>query len=101
MEKPRELPIPPPALAVEGGFEVVRVWVANRAPHVSLATEVWKDPAAWGILLADLARHVARAYEQTEGRDQQDVLTRIHAGLLAELTKSTSKVTGKVQDDES
>lgn len=98
MEKARELPIPAKALAAEGGFEVVRVWVANRAPHVSLATGVWKDPAAWGILLADLARHVARAYEQTQQLDQQQVLERIRAGLVAELTVPTDKPTGRVED---
>jgi hypothetical protein len=95
-EQARELPIPPRALVAEDRFELVRVWIANRAPHVSVATGVWKDPAAWGILLADLARHVARAYEETKQMNQKEVLDRITTGLVAELTAATDKPTGRV-----
>ena len=45
------------------------MWITHRALHVTLRTAAWKNPAPWGILLADLARHVANAYEKGEGLD--------------------------------
>jgi hypothetical protein len=59
------LPIPEPALADPGARELLRVWAARGAQHVSIATGLWKDPGAWGIALVDLAPHIARAYELT------------------------------------
>jgi hypothetical protein len=44
---------------------------------------MWKDPAAWGLMLADLASHVANAYER-EGYDRSDVLIRIYEAFDAE-----------------
>jgi hypothetical protein len=44
-------------------IEVVRVWVAKGGQHVSINPFVWKDPEAWGIVLADLAGHLANAYK--------------------------------------
>lgn len=80
---PRELPIPAAAIADEDSVELVRVWAALSKQHVSIATDVWEDPAAWGILLVDLARHAARAYEQTTGMPQDEALARIRKGMEA------------------
>jgi hypothetical protein len=79
-----ELSIPPSALASATAMELVRVWAAGGKQHVSLAAEMWDDPASWGIILVDLARHVAGAYEQTKGLDRAKVLGRIKAGFDAE-----------------
>jgi hypothetical protein len=76
----------PQAVAVDPeAFELLRVWVANKQQQVSLRTGVWEDPAAWGIMLADLARHVAESYRQEEGRDVAATLARIKAGIDVEL----------------
>jgi hypothetical protein len=64
-----ELPIPPAALTDDRARELVRVWASGGSQHVSLATGLWSDPAACGIMLVDLARHLARAYEQSGSRD--------------------------------
>jgi uncharacterized protein DUF5076 len=53
--------------------------------HVSLRMGVWEDPAAWGIMLADLARHVAASYAQDARLDPGEALERIKEGLDAEL----------------
>ena len=57
--------------------ELIRVWAAGGEQHVSLATEVWEDPAAWGLVLVDLAKHVAVTYQQTRGDAAENVLRRI------------------------
>ena len=86
MSYPKDELAPPPASTVDAkSFEVARLWVANDAQHVVLRTDVWPDPAAWGIVLADLARHVALAYQQRDGHDLEDVLERVLAGFHTEL----------------
>jgi Domain of unknown function (DUF5076) len=92
----KELPIPSAAKTDARARELLRVWAAQGKQHVSLATDLWHDPAAWGIMLVDLAKHVAAAYQQTTGKDFVDVLTRIREGLDAEWDTATDEPTGGV-----
>jgi hypothetical protein len=91
-----ELPVPPAALKDPNATEIARIWAAGGKQQVSLATELWNDPMAWGLMLVDLARHVANAYCQTEGRDPADVLRRIRAGLDAEWSSPTDAPKGRL-----
>jgi len=80
----------PPAIAVTNSeaVEVLRVWTAPGAPqHLTLRT-CWKDPGAWGLLLVDIARHAARAY-QRDGQDPQQVLGRMRELFDAEWSSPT------------
>ena len=90
----KELGIPPAAASDRNSAEIARVWIADGRQHVSLNTRAWKDPAAWGLLLVDLAKHVANAYEQLEGCDRQQTLARIKAGFDAEWDHATDEPTG-------
>ncbi|MBX3193399.1 MAG: DUF5076 domain-containing protein [Labilithrix sp.] len=83
-----ELPIPHGAAMNDDSFELARVWMAAGNQHVSLATGVWEDPAAWGIMLVDLARHLAATYEAS-GMSREAALERIRAGLDAEWSSAT------------
>jgi hypothetical protein len=96
MSKAQELTIPGSAKTDPKSFEILRVWVADRGQHVSLKADVWKDPAAWGLMLADLTRHVANAYYQDAGLDQNQTIQRIKAVLDAELRSPTDEPTGHV-----
>lgn len=83
------LELPPIAAEIEA-IEVLRVWAApGRSQQLTLRT-TWKDPGAWGLLLVDIARHAARAYER-EGRDPQDVLRRIRELCDAEWSDATDE----------
>ena len=84
-----ELPIPPAALSDKNARELVRVWAASSQQHVSLAAGLWDDPAAWGIMLVDLARHLAKAYEISQGFTFDVALTRIREGMEAEWVEDT------------
>lgn len=97
MAETDELSIPDAAKRDPKSFELLRVWIAEKGQHVSLRTSVWSDPAAWGIMLVDLAHHIANAYQQTEGRDKVEVLKRLRAGLDAEFSKRTDTPTGKLR----
>jgi hypothetical protein len=84
----RELPPPPDATRTPEAAEILRAWAAPGKPaHFSLRT-TWQDPAAWGLMLADLARHAAQAYER-DGRNPTEALARIRAGFDAEWTVPT------------
>lgn len=52
----------------------------------------WKDAGAWGLLLADIARHAANAYGN-EGYNHAEVLTRIRQLLDLELSNPTDTPT--------
>jgi len=97
MSNTDQLPIPEPARKDPESFELLRVWIAHKGQHVSLLADMWDDPAAWGILLADLAQHVANAYHDQKGFDRAKTLERIKAGLDVELNSPTDSASGKVQ----
>ncbi len=78
------LPVPDAVKDDENAVELVRAWVASGDLHIAVATGLWKDPAAWGIMIVDLAKHVARAYETEEGKDYEHTLLRIKSGFDAE-----------------
>ena len=90
-----ELGVPPKAEADPAAFEIARVWVASGGQQVSLRHYQWSDPAAWGILLADLTRHLANAY-QDSGRDRVDTIRRIREGFDAEMDSPTDEPTGRI-----
>ena len=94
MAQNKELLVPAAAKEDSGSFELARVWIANKAQHVSIRVGVWNDPAAWGIMLADLAQHVANAYEQDEAIERSRVLQRIKTAFNAEIDSPTDAPKG-------
>lgn len=94
----RELTVPPEVERDPNARELVRVWAAESAEHVTLASGLWDDPGAWGIVLVDLARHLANAYRQTHGMSEDHVLRRIRECFEAEWSAPTDTPTGSVQE---
>ena len=95
-KRPKELLVPPAAKSDPKALELVRVWAIHGQQHVSISPEVWEDPATWGIMLVDLARHVANYYSQQRGMNREEVLSRIKALFEAEWESPRSEVTGGV-----
>ena len=93
--KRSELQIPDAAKKDSDAVEILRIWIADGSQHVSIKTGVWKDPAAWGLMLADLCNHVANAYA-AEGLDRAQALRRVHQGLQAEMESPTDEPTGGI-----
>ncbi len=77
----KELPIPSEVLNQEWAIELASLWAAGGKQHISIAQGVWEDPANWGILLVDLARHIAKTYPDIS---EEEVLSRIKEGFDAE-----------------
>jgi Domain of unknown function (DUF5076) len=87
---------------VEGdpnALEVARIWAAHGRQHVHIRTGLWEDPAAWGIMLVDFARHIANAYEADGRGDYFEVLARIRQTFDAEWDSPTDIATGQLTPD--
>jgi Domain of unknown function (DUF5076) len=82
-----ELPIPGPAAENKDAREILRIWGAGGKQRISIDTEGEGGPAGWGIVLVDLARHVAVAYEQSGEMKGTEVLDRIKRAYEAKWRK--------------
>lgn len=91
--EPVGLNIPHPALSDAEAFEILRVWVAHKQQVVTIKTGIWEDPKIWGMMLADLAKHIALAFQQDEGRETDETLRLIRGGFDLELDHPTGNAT--------
>jgi hypothetical protein len=89
-----ELAVPDAVHEDPRSFEIARLWIADGRQVILLRADVWPDPAAWGLMLADMARHLANAYHDAHGMDPAAALRRMLAGLQAELDQPTDEVEG-------
>ena len=81
MSSPGEVPIfdalhVPPAALEQGGVEVLRAVIVDGSLHVALR-RAFDDPEAWGMLIADVTRHVGRIYAREGKMDEDTVITRV------------------------
>jgi len=77
---------PPPMVRDQDAHEVLRAAVYNTEFHFSLRRG-FTDAGAWGILLADAARHVARAYAHENLLTEDAALQRIREGFEAAISE--------------
>jgi hypothetical protein len=78
----------PPAAMEQGGVEVLRAVIVDGGLHVSLR-RAFDDPEAWGMLIADVARHIARIYSNEKDMSEEETLARIRAIFEAEMDAPT------------
>ena len=79
---------PPPEALTSGGTEVLRAIIVDGGLHVSLR-RAFDDPEAWGMLIADVARHIARIYASETNMPEAETLARIRAIYEAEMDAPT------------
>ena len=96
MSQHKALEIPPTVEGDPKAIEIARIWAAHGQQHVHLRSDLWADAGNWGIMLVDLARHVANAYEQDGRGDYFEVLARIREIFEAEWDSPTDIVRGKL-----
>ena len=74
------------------------MWVAEQGQHVSLRSGAWEDPFAWGIVLADLARHIVNAESlHHKDLDEEAFLERLLEGFQAEIDSPTDEPEGEIK----
>jgi hypothetical protein len=84
MEK--QLAVPAAAQKDAASFELIRVWVAQQSQQISLRPGVWEDPAAWGVMLADLARNIVQVHvENDDGLDAEAFVASLLEGFDTEI----------------
>ena len=96
-----ELQVPPDVDLDDEAMEIARIWLANGQQYISLRAGIWQDPAAWGLLLADMARHAANAEAQAAGDDSEQaveaMLRRILDAFEDEIAEPTDETTGDIE----
>src|SRR4051794_862659 len=78
----------PPAALEHGGVEVLRAVIIDGSLHVSLR-RAFDDPEAWGMLIADITRHVARIYATETAMTEDQVIERVRSLYEAEMDAPT------------
>jgi hypothetical protein len=78
----------PPTALEQGGFEVLRAAIVDGGLHVSLR-RAFDDPEVWGVLLADIARHVGRMFARETSMREEEVVDKIWAMFEAEMDRPT------------
>ena len=74
----------PPAAMEQGGVEVLRAVIVDGGLHVSLR-RAFDDAEAWGMLIADVTRHIARIYANEGVMSEDQVIERIRSIYDAEM----------------
>ena len=94
--KDHGLRVPPGAETDPQAQELIRAWVAHGGLHCSLNVGAWsKDEAiCWGVLLSDVARHVADALRAQKRIDEQETIEKIRTVFNDELDSPTAEATG-------
>ena len=68
--------------------EMVRFWISNNQDHVSLLVggsgDPEKEPAMWGFILGDIAKHVTDAFKDhhPDGPEKEEIIKEIVTGFL-------------------
>jgi hypothetical protein len=78
----------PPTALEKGGTEVLRAAIVEGGLHVSLR-RAFDDPEAWGMIIADLTRHVARIYKAEDDIPEERTIERIRNLFDAEMDAPT------------
>ncbi len=74
-------------------------WIAEEGLHCSLNVSFFEgnghnEQHAWGIVLADVVRHLAEALNKHSGADRQASIELIIEALQIELAEPTSEAEG-------
>ena len=89
----RQLRLPVEAMNDPDAREILRVWSSGDNQGFAFDLNVWTDPAVWGLLLVDLAPHVAKGHSERHGGGPATALSRTKAGFDAEWANPTGAST--------
>ncbi len=91
-----ELAPPPKTKDNPEAIELVRAWIVDNGLQCSLNIGGFGEHelTTWGILLSDIARHVANAHQQLNGSDAAQNLKTIAVHFNHEIEAPTAPTTG-------
>jgi hypothetical protein len=81
-------------------LEILRLWIAHEKLNVAIKIGHYEENGhdeaeAWGIIVADFAKHVSRALHQRYAKAPEETLRKIRDQFLAELEEPTSDAEGE------
>jgi hypothetical protein len=96
----RPLVVPPAAQRDENAIQMLSAWIAEEGLHCTLNVGMWHaqgrpEAESWGIVLADVVRHLANALHEDLGSDVSKSIDEIVASLIRELEDPTSEAEGE------
>lgn len=79
---------------------MLRLWAANGKLDVVINIGTYEEAGydeakAWGVIISDFTRHVARALAQRYGRNEEQEMAKIRDSFLEEIVDPTSAVAGE------
>ncbi|MGL6074167.1 MAG: DUF5076 domain-containing protein [Fimbriiglobus sp.] len=83
-----ELEVPADSLTADEAREALRVWVINEQLQTVISVGLFAEQTQWGILLAEVAQHIAQATKDVKGTEPNETLTSILKGFSDHLGKS-------------
>ena len=94
------LVIPPAAQRDERSIQMLSAWIAEKGFHCTLNIGFFdgqghNEAEAWGIVLADLVRHIGNAMADERGTPAAEAMAAVIASLNTELDLPTSGVVGE------
>ena len=95
----KPLVVPPAAQRDPDSIQMLSAWIAENGLHCSIKVGMWHEqghdePKAWGVLLADVVRHISNAIQEERGVPATETADCIVEALAAEFDQPTSKATG-------
>jgi Domain of unknown function (DUF5076) len=95
----RPLLVPPAAQRDDESVQMLSAWIAENGLHCTLHVGMWQgqgrsESSAWGILLADVIRHIGNAMQVELGADPTVTVNEVVRSTLAELEQPTSPAQG-------
>jgi hypothetical protein len=94
------LVLPPAAQRDDKAIQMLSAWIAENGLHCSINIGLWQENSrseapAWGILVADVIRHIADALQAEYGQSAPDTISAILESLHVELADPTSSTIGE------
>jgi len=80
--------LPPDVIGRADATEVLRAFVVDGGLSIAF-TRAFEEPEMWGLLLVDIARHAARAYDRESEYSEEEALERILDMFEAEINRAT------------
>ena len=87
-ETQRELSVPATVVEAPNAREILRLWTSDAGERVTLRID-GLEPAAWGLMLVDVARHVAHAYARQGQWTVNDAFVQLVTMFIAEIQQPT------------
>ena len=103
----RELRVPDGIKGDENATEMVRFWIANGEPNLTLLLGMYEDGEdcdvdelwAWGNILSDIAQHVANGLEQSHGWDFTTSVRKLTEYFNAAMAERAPGIEGGYPED--